>query len=294
MKIETQEISSPIFKEKNIRLFLKRIDQIDNCISGNKWYKLKHNLLAAQNANIDTLLTFGGAYSNHIYSTACIASKNNFHSIGLIRGEEIQETHTLKSAKKHGMRIFHISRQEYSLKNNTSYLQDLSNRFGQFYTIPEGGTNQLGVQGAQEILNSNDQHDFICCAVGTGGTISGLINKATLNQRVIGFSVVNKTSNIEDNINNWVQKNNFELKDRYNFGGYANINDKLIDFIHNFYDIYKIPLDAVYTGKMMMGVFDLISKDFFKKGSSILAIHTGGLQGNIGMNHRFGLNLPIA
>lgn len=293
MKIKTQEIYSSLLKEKEIQLFIKRIDQIDEYASGNKWFKLKYNLLCAREQEKKTILTFGGAYSNHIAATAYLAKINGFSSIGIIRGEEKSNLNpTLSFAINNGMKIYYISRDEYRQKDTKNFLIKLEQKFDDFYLIPEGGTNILGVKGAAEILGVKDTHDYICCPVGTGGTISGIINSSREYQKVIGFSIVNDLDFLQRNIENLTTKKKWELNCNYIYGGYAKVTHSLVKFINEFYLNHNIPLDIVYTGKMMMGIFDLIKKDYFLRGSCILAIHTGGLQGNKGMNKKFCYNLP--
>ena len=293
MKIKTKEISHSLLKEKEIELFVKRIDLVSPFVSGNKYYKLKYNLLEAKKQNTDTILTFGGAYSNHIAATAFAANKKGFKSIGIIRGEEtLPFNDTLSFAKENSMELHYVSREEYRQKHTEGFINKLKDRFTDFYLIPEGGTNNLAIKGTQEILDVNDTQHFICTAIGTGGTISGIINSSSDNQKVLGFPAIKGSEDLEKDIRSWTNKQNCKLITDYHFGGYAKISEMLIQFILDFYDKNNIPLDAIYTGKMMFGIFDLIKKDYFPKGSSILAIHTGGLQGNKGMNDRFGLNLP--
>ena len=293
MQIKTQEISLPILKEKQVRLFVKRLDQIHPFVSGNKWYKLKYNLIEAEQKGFKTLLTFGGAYSNHITATACAAKENGFKSIGIIRGEECLPLNpTLQFAKKQDMAIYYVSRSEYRQKTNQDFIKNLSNRFGDFYLIPEGGTNDLAIKGAAEILDVNDMQDYICCSVGTGGTITGMINSANNYQKVIGFTSVKGYNDLKVEIKNWTSKENWCLINSYVFGGYAKTNKVLLSFINEFYKTQKIPLDVIYTGKMMMGILDLAAKDYFLRESTILSIHTGGLQGNKGMSERLGVKLP--
>ena len=294
MKIYTQEILLPLLKSKNIRLFIKRIDQNHSIASGNKLYKLKYNFIEAKNQNTKIILTFGGAYSNHIAATAYAARKHGFRSIGYIRGEKHNKLNpTLNFAVENGMLLHYLSRSDYKYINESSFIDKLKEKNGNFYLIPEGGTNNLALMGTEEIISHNDNHNFICTPVGTGGTISGIINKSLKNQRVIGFTSIKGNGDLINNISNCTNKNNFALINDYVTGGYAKINRSLVDFINNFYLEYRIPLDAIYTGKMMFGLFDLISKDYFAKGSSILAIHTGGIQGNKGMSMRYKINLPI-
>ena len=293
MEIKTQEISLPLLKEKEIKLFIKRTDQTHQHISGNKWYKLKYNLIEAKKQGFKTLLTFGGAYSNHIAATACAAKENGFKSIGVIRGEEhLPLNPTLRFAKQNGMELHYVSRSDYREKTNPDFLEKLKAQLGDFYLIPEGGTNELAIQGTIEILEANDTQDYICCAVGTGGTIAGIINASNDKQTVIGFPAIKGIDALGKDIESWTNKQSCKLINDYSCGGYAKVNEELVQFINEFYSTQNIPLDAVYTGKMMMGILDLVAKDYFPKGSTILAIHTGGLQGNKGMSERLMIKLP--
>ena len=283
---------------KNVELFIKREDQIHPFVSGNKYRKLKYNLLEAKARGLKTLLTFGGAYSNHIAAVAAAGQGLGFRTIGIIRGEELEpkvlENPTLHFARQNGMQFKFVSRQTYRSKTSKSFIFELNNEFDDFYLIPEGGTNDLAVKGCEEILDgiSND-FDYICCAVGTGGTISGLINCSKLRQQVLGFPAL-KGGFLKQDISKFVQQANWELISEYHFGGYAKINKDLIVFMNQFKKDQRIPLDPIYTGKMMYGIFDLINENYFPKGSKILAIHTGGLQGINGMNAKLkNRNLPI-
>ena len=294
MKIKTQEISFPFLKEKKIRLFIKRIDQIHKYVSGNKWYKLKYNFTEAKKRGFKSILTFGGAFSNHIAATAYLAKKKGFICIGIIRGEEqLPLNPTLAYAVEQGMRIHYVSRSDYRLKDTVNFLNKIKSYFGAFYLIPEGGTNKLAIKGASDILDLNDAQDYICCAVGTGGTMAGIINSSNKRQKVIGFPAIKGSAKLEQDMLSWANKKNYKFINDYSFGGYAKLTDTLVDFVNNFYKTQGIPLDVVYTGKMMLGVIDLVAKDYFPEESNILAIHTGGLQGNKGMNCRFGLQLPV-
>jgi 1-aminocyclopropane-1-carboxylate deaminase len=290
MKIESQEISLPLLKEKDIRLFVKRLDKVHPLISGNKWFKLKYNLIEAKKLGHDTLLTFGGAYSNHITATAFSAKANGFESVGIIRGEEhLPLNPTLAFVRKNNMELNYVNRSDYRLKTTANFLDKLKTQFGDFYLLPEGGTNELAVKGTSEILDEIDNQDYICCPVGTGGTIAGLINASNNKQKVIGFPAIKGFDGLEKDIKSWVNKQNYKFINNYICDGYAKLNKELVEFINQFYLMHNIPLDAVYTGKMLFGILDLIAKDYFPKGSSILAIHTGGLQGNKGMNERLGI-----
>ena len=274
--------------KKNIELSIKREDLIHPFVSGNKYRKLKYNVLQAREENKPTLLTFGGAFSNHIAAVASAGKAEGFNTIGIIRGEELKgkvDTNpTLSFAKSCGMTFIFISRKDYKDKSNPNFISNLKDWFGDFYLIPEGGTNNLAIKGCQEILNEKDsKFDYLCCAVGTGGTVSGIINASKSNQKVLGFSSL-KGDFLNKDISKFATSTNWELITDYHFGGYGKINDSLITFINKFKSENKIPLDPIYTGKMMFGIFDLIKKGYFKPNSKILAIHTGGLQGIEGMN----------
>ncbi|TDW44276.1 1-aminocyclopropane-1-carboxylate deaminase [Flavobacterium sp. 270] len=271
-----------------ISLSIKREDLIHPFVSGNKFRKLKYNLLQAKAENQETVLTFGGAFSNHIAAVAYAGKEQGFKTIGIIRGEElldkIEENPTLKFAQENGMQFVFVSREDYRLKNEISFIEDLKQKFGNFYLVPEGGTNELAVKGCEEILTEEDaDFNYVCCAVGTGGTISGLINSAFPNQKVLGFPAL-KGDFLKDEIRIFAKKDNWDLISDYHFGGYGKINLELIEFINTFLEENKVPLDPVYTGKMVFGVIDLIHKNYFPAHSKILLIHTGGLQGIDGMN----------
>ncbi len=282
----------------DITLFLKREDKIHSFISGNKYRKLKYNLLEAKQSGFTKLLTFGGAYSNHIAAVAFAGKTFGFKTIGVIRGEElvdkITQNPTLRFAQECGMEFKFISRDIYRDKTSTEFLNTLKNEFGAFYLIPEGGTNTLAIKGCEEILTESDKDfDYVCSSVGTGGTISGLINCSKLSQQVLGFPAL-KGSFLHEDISKFVSKSNWKLIEDYHFGGYAKINVHLVAFINTFKKQHNIQLDPVYTGKMMYGVFNLIKKNKFPKGSKILAIHTGGIQGISGMNKMLKKkNLPL-
>ena len=272
----------------SISVQIKREDLIHPFVSGNKFRKLKYNLLQAKEENKETLLTFGGAFSNHIAAVAFAGKEKGFKTIGIIRGDElgskIAENPTLSFAQNCGMQLEFISREEYRLKSESSFLENLKAKFGSFYHIPEGGTNALAIKGCQEILTEDDaEFDYICCSIGTGGTISGIINSVLPHQKVLGFPAL-KGDFLKEEIHNFTQNENWEVITEYHFGGYGKVNEALIGFINQFYTENQIPLDPIYTGKMVFGVIDLIKKNYFPAKSKILLIHTGGIQGIQGMN----------
>lgn len=293
--IVNQQIKLP---GKDVELFMKREDEIHPFVSGNKYRKLKYNLIEAENCGHITLLTFGGAFSNHIAAVASAGNGLGFKTIGVIRGEElgdkISSNATLNFAQKNGMEFKFVSRSDYRNKTSEVFLNALKDEFGAFYLVPEGGTNALAVKGCEEILNIDDEHfDYICCAVGTGGTISGIINCSKASQQVLGFPAL-KGDFLTQDISKFVNQINWQIISDYHFGGYAKINVELIAFINQFKLENDIALDPVYTGKMMFGVFNMIEKHYFPKGSRILVIHTGGLQGIEGMNMKLKKkNLPL-
>lgn len=288
-----QEVNFSEIEGKGISLFIKREDQLHPFISGNKYRKLKYNLQEAQNQNKDAIVTFGGAFSNHIAATAAAGFLYNIKTIGVIRGDELannlgnvlKNNPTLKFASEHKMEFHFVTRSDYRNKESEEFLNYLKKEFGDFYLVPEGGTNEFAVKGCEEILtNEDEQFDYICSSIGTGGTISGLINSIKNHQKVIGFPAL-KGDFLKNEIKKYIlREDNWSLNTEYHFGGYAKVSEELITFINKFKAETNIPLDPVYTGKMMYGIIDLIRKGFFKERSKILAIHTGGLQGIDGMN----------
>ena len=274
----------------NDRLFLKPEYLNHEFVSGNKWRKLKYNIKKAKNEGQTTLLSFGGAYSNHIAALASAGKIYDFKTIGVIRGEELESNYednpTLKYAKSCGMIFKFVSRDVYKMKDALHFINDLRNQFGAFMLIPEGGTNKLAIKGCEEIFNPTDiMFDYVCCCVGTGGTISGLINSSWPHQKILGFPAL-KGAYLNKDISKFAKRKNWELIEDYHFGGYAKINEELIHFMNNFKLKYNIQLDPVYTAKMIFGVNELINNGYFEKNAKILLIHSGGLQGIPGMNEK--------
>jgi len=291
-------ISFTLQNSKDVELFIKREDKIHSIISGNKFRKLKYNIEAAKLNNKKTLLTFGGAFSNHIAAVAESGRLFNFKTIGIIRGEElitkINDNPTLKFAQDCGMQFKFVNRSDFKNKDNVTFKKALQKEFGNYYSIPEGGTNRLAIKGCGEILTAKDLYfDYICASVGTGGTLAGLINCSKPSQQVLGFSAL-KGDFLKEDISKFAMQENWTLISDYHFGGYAKINTELIAFINAFKLKNKIQLDPIYTGKMLFGIQDMINKNYFPKGSKLLVIHTGGIQGIAGMNKKLKLkNLPL-
>ncbi|MGV7107655.1 1-aminocyclopropane-1-carboxylate deaminase/D-cysteine desulfhydrase [Flavobacterium sp. U410] len=272
----------------NISLYVKREDLLHPLISGNKFRKLKYNLEEAKKRNHKALVSFGGAYSNHILALAAAGKEYGFDTVGVIRGNELEDevknNPTLLQAKELGMCFEFVSREQYRDKMNEDFLRRLKEKYKDFYLVPEGGTNRFAIQGCEEILTPEDAgFDYVCVAVGTGGTISGISNSSLGNQKILGFSAL-KGDFLSNDIRKFAQRDNWKLISDYVFGGYGKVTDELISFLNRFYAETAIPLDPIYTGKMMFGIFDLIERGYFEENTKILAIHTGGLQGVRGIN----------
>lgn len=275
------EIQNPAASQAGIKLFIKREDLNHPSVSGNKWWKLKYNLEQAITTNAQTLLTFGGAYSNHIYATAAAARELKLNAIGIIRGEEHTAVNSvIEFARGAGMQLHFVSREMYRKKNTDKFLLQLQKDFGNCYVIPEGGTNELAVKGVIEFavsLRSTD-FDYVCCPVGTGGTLAGLINGFKGETTVVGISVLKNGSFLKDEVLQLgVENDNWTIRTEYDFGGYAKSTPWLSAFVNDFQQNYDIPIEPVYSGKLMAAIFDLTDKRFFKRGSRVLAIHTGGI-----------------
>ncbi len=270
-----------------VRLFMKREDLIHPEISGNKYWKMFYNVkkYLEQDVSQRKIITFGGAFSNHIAAAAALGRDQGIETLGIIRGEELettwQENPTLSLAHKNGMHFRFVSREAYQQKE--ILMQQLQEEFPESLIIPEGGTNENGVEGIKFLLTKvNNDFDYLCCAVGSGGTVSGLSKFAEDHQQVLGFKAV-KDDSLENKIFGFSQRKNFTLIDAAD-GGFGKITDENIRFINAFYQDFGIGLEPIYTAKMMRKIFQLIEEDFFPEGSKILAFHTGGMQGIAGAN----------
>ncbi|PKV62579.1 1-aminocyclopropane-1-carboxylate deaminase/D-cysteine desulfhydrase [Pontibacter ramchanderi] len=297
MEAPLQQLHSPLWEEQGITLWVKREDLLHPTISGNKWRKLKYNLQQAKRLQHSTLLTFGGAYSNHIAAVAAAGEEFGFRTIGIIRGEEhLPLNPTLSFASSAGMKLHYISREAYRHKSDPVYLVQLAEQFGNPYIIPEGGTNALAVKGCTEIVTDIPiDYDYICCASGTGGTISGIIAGLEGEKQVLGFLALKGGEFLKEEIEQLIDRyngqryHNWQLITDYHFGGYAKVKPELLDFMRDFQKEHQLPLEPVYTGKMFFGLVDLIRQGYFPRGSRIVAVHTGGLQGNAGFKERLGI-----
>lgn len=289
MPSPVQEIKEDLFAEKGVRVFVKREDLNHPVISGNKWRKLKYNLQEAKRLGNKKLLTFGGAYSNHIHAVAGAGKAYGFETIGIIRGEEtLPLNDTLAFADSCGMKFHYLSRGEYREKDTSNVRLSLQKIFGRCYIIPEGGTNNLAVKGCAEIVDElHDSYHQYCLPVGTGGTISGVIEGLKGNNNIIGFSALKGsflTSEVDKLISGYSENryDNWHINNDYHFGGYAKVKPELLQFMSDFELKHDMLLDPIYTGKAMYGLYQLIHNDQFQPGESILFIHTGGLQGRKG------------
>jgi len=263
-------------------------------IQSNKLFKMRYNLLEAKKQACKTVVTFGGAFSNHIAATATFGKQQGFNTIGIIRGQELgvdlaktlKSNPTLQKAAQKGMHFEFVTREVYKTKHHKDFMQRFGDSYKKHYIIPEGGTNTLAVKGCEEILNKQTaSFDTICIPVGTGGTISGIINTAEKHQKVLGFPAL-KGDFLIPEISKYAKKtNNWELNKEYHFGGFAKVSDELITFINDFNKQHDVMLDPIYNAKMVFGILDLIKKGFLKN-QKIVAINTGGLQGIQGVNQR--------
>jgi 1-aminocyclopropane-1-carboxylate deaminase len=288
--IPLHQIHDAVTAKHKINLYVLRTDLNHEYISGNKLFKLKYNIEEAKRQNKNTLLTFGGAYSNHIAATAAAGKEYGLKTIGIIRGDKLVVLNpTLQFAIEQGMELHYVSREEYRNKYAKEFSISLNQKFSNFYLIPEGGSNELGIKGCKEILNYiNIPFDIICCACGTGTTLTGIILGLKTAEKALGFQVLKSEGYIKSEIEKWLDlfeernKNNWKINEDYHFGGYAKRKPELIAFMDRFEKENNISLDFIYTGKMMYGIYDLIEKGYFKENETIIAVHTGGLQGNLG------------
>jgi len=292
-----QEIREPGAAQRGVRLLLGRDDLTHPELPGNKWRKLKHNLHAARTQGHDTLLTFGGAFSNHVAAVAAAGRLAGFRTIGLIRGEETRPLNpTLTQARADGMQLQYLSREAYRRKQELDFLAEILARTGPAYVLPEGGTNALALPGGAELiaeLTAQTDFDAVAVACGTGGTLAGLLTGLAGTREALGVAALKNGSFLRDDVGALTlaatgrRYANWSLHTDYHFGGYAKFSAELLAFIHGFQTRHGVLLDPVYTGKLLFGVLDLIEKGYFRRGSTVVAIHTGGLQGWAGFRQRF-------
>ena len=286
-----QRLSNADIEHAAVQLYIKRDDLIHPTVSGNKWRKLKYNLLEAQAVGEKTVLTFGGAYSNHLYATAAAGCALGLETIGIVRGLEWEhkENATLQFCREQGMTLHFVTREEYRQRNSDDYLKRVSEQYGNPYLIPEGGTTGLALKGVAEMVEEVKTQlgvmpDFMATAAGTGGTAAGILSAGA---NVLAFSALKGgdflAKDIHELLNGHHQPGHLTLLTDFYFGGYAKWNDELLEFMQDFRAGFDIQLEQVYTAKMFYGLFELIKKGYFKAGTAIVAVHTGGLQGLIKM-----------
>ena len=287
-------LESPLLKNKRVQVFVKRDDLIHPHISGNKWRKLSLNIEAMRFEKKKGILSFGGAFSNHLYALAAAGNLFKFETIGLVRGEEVENS-CLSFCRSNGMQLHFLDRVTYRQKEEPEFLQTLSEKYSDYFIVPEGGANSNGIEGAKEIVTEINTYkqtfDYFFLAAGTGTTAAGICF-AFNSEFQIGIIPVLKGDWMQAHIESLATADYDQTKVHYfnnfHFGGYAKYQKELIDFINTFKEEYHIPLDPIYTGKLFYGVFKLIKEDFFKPGEKIILLHSGGLQGITGFNTRFG------
>ncbi len=288
--VPVNKIESDFLSEHKIELFVQREDLLHPEISGNKWRKLMYNLFEFQSGNYSRILTFGGAFSNHIAATAALGKKYNIPTVGIIRGEEVKNN-TLLKAVNDGMTLEFVSREIYKTKNDGLFIHQLNTKYPNSLLIPEGGSNKFGVQGCTKIPEVMPDFDVMICACGTGATLAGIIGGLKKNQKAIGIPVLKNANFLYEDVNIHLEEincknTNWHLELDYHLGGYAKYDNNLVSQINSFYKETKIKLDPIYTGKMMFATYDLIRKNkLFNK--RIIAVHTGGLQGVTGFEERY-------
>ncbi|MEO8412202.1 MAG: pyridoxal-phosphate dependent enzyme [Ginsengibacter sp.] len=290
-KIPVASLKSKVFSKNNIGVSMLRLDTIHPIVSGNKIFKLHYFLEEAKKSTHRKIITFGGAYSNHLAATAYACEHSGLTCIGIVRGEEPKKlSHTLQFCLKNNMHLQFIARSFYKKINEEEFLHVLTNECGPHTLVPEGGCSLKGVDGAKLISNYFNSKKFshVCCPIGTATTFAGLINGTHKETKIIGFNILKNMLDTEERLAGLgvSHANKYTVINDYHFGGYAKRTPELIAFMNTFYQHYAIPLDFVYTGKMMCGLYDLINKNYFPGGSNILCIHTGGLQGNDSLPER--------
>ncbi|MGR9013085.1 MAG: 1-aminocyclopropane-1-carboxylate deaminase/D-cysteine desulfhydrase [Gammaproteobacteria bacterium] len=282
------KVDDPVLAQYQVELWMKRDDLLHPVISGNKWRKLKYILDHALSLGADTIISMGGAYSNHLHALAYVGKVLGLKTIGLVRGEpSVTLTPTLLDAKEWGMELKFVSRSDYRLlRQYKSHFALPGLKQGQYW-LTEGGAQTLALQGVAELVNEIEMaYDTLCVPCGTGTTLAGIIDKAPERMSVLGFAALKNAGFLRKEVEAMLSqsRHNWQLNLDYHFGGFAKINAELSAFINDFELKTNIPLEPVYTGKMIYAVYDLITKHYFKPGERIVALHTGGLQGKRGFS----------
>lgn len=294
-----EKIEHPDLDNCMAELWLKRDDLIHPAVSGNKWRKLKYYVEKAKGR--EGLVTFGGAYSNHIAATASIGKLMGINTVGIIRGDELhpKSNKTLQKADAEGMRLLFVTREEYSFKHQLAYHKQIKEEYGDVVIVPEGGAGYEGLVGATEIIKGHDDFDVFAVSCGTGTTLAGILLALKSHQHVLGFSAL-KGEFMKEEINKLINQyfldpqiykdyeNECSILEAYHFGGYAKVNQELVEFMRSFYQYTGIKLDPIYSGKMMFGLFNQLKANKNYRGKKILAIHTGGMQALMGVEEKLG------
>ena len=289
INIQLDEINSVLLESKQLELFVARLDLIHPIVSGNKLFKLYFFIKEAISTNKNTIVTMGGAYSNHLVATAFYCKQAGLKCVGIVRGEmPVIKSHTLIDCENYGMKLIYTSRSDYN-KIENDFVSEITNEDSDdVFFIPEGGYHPLGAKGASLIMEQIKEVEasHICTAVGTATTLSGLVLSSKPNQQIIAVPVLRGMNDLELRLNYLTE--NIEHKPpyiltEYHFGGYAKKDEILIQFMNDFYTTFKVPTDFVYTSKLMYAIFDKIESNFFPIGSKIVCLHTGGIQGNLSL-----------
>ncbi len=281
------QIENRLLSDKDIRLQVARFDELHPIVSGNKLFKLSFFLEEATSKNCKSVVTMGGAYSNHLVATAYACKQQNLQAIGLVRGEEVAHnlSETLQQCRHYGMQLFFVDRNSFSRLDKPAAAEMVGLAEEYFIFIPEGGYAPLGAKGAglmmDYLLPQNPTH--IILPVGTATTLAGLVSRQFPAVEIIAVPVLKNLFDISERLKYLLQTDNFKqptIWTEYHFGGYAKKTSELITFMNSLYDEHQLPTDFVYTAKKMFGIFNNIDRNFFEPGSNIIAMHTGGLQGN--------------
>lgn len=287
-----QDITPDWYQGKVAKLSMLRLDVVHPDVSGNKWYKLKYNLQYCLGHKLNGVLTFGGAYSNHLAATAAAAHAYKLKSIAIVKGTYAAEqlTPTLQFCKAHGMELIFVAHETYKQKNDADYLHELSLKYPDMHIVPEGGANEEGRSGAGEICSYiSGEYNYVALSVGTGTTLTGIVNALPDDRKILGFAPMKRGAYLQDELKTYIhsgKQDSYRIYDNWHFGGFGKHNSELLDFMNSFYTAQHIPLDVVYTSKMMFGIRELIHRSEWGSDSKILCIHTGGLQGNASVKDR--------
>jgi D-cysteine desulfhydrase len=281
-----QPLNDDLLQQKHVIMEVLRLDRIHPVISGNKWFKLKYHIQEALQQNKKGILTFGGAWSNHLVATALACQQAGLASIGIIRGEQpFVLSATLQEVQAYQMQLQFIARTAYS--DEATIIPLLQEKYPDHYIVPQGGQSHLGVLGAAEILQLTQikSYSHVSCATGTGTMLAGLVHAALPHQQVIGICSLKMPAAENNSLNTFIKPyaangKQYTIFYDYHFGGYARKTSELIRFMNTIYQKHDLPTDFVYTGKLLFGMMQLVQNDYFQPGSRILIVHSGGLQGN--------------